>query len=251
MILKADKGNATVVVNAAKYNDKTNCLLCDSSVYSKLSKKSNPIIKITSDVSKYEWNLFKNQKITKVEYHFLHCSKGVIPRFYGLPKVHEVSMPIRPIVSFVNSPTYNLAKFLSRILSSLSVNRYSVCNSKEFVDYVQNFTISENEILVSFDVVSLFTSVPEDKALGLVSDFSSDESLASRTFPDIFVITLDLEHCFSSTIFSYKNSFFQTNLWHSHGFLHLSFLCFYLHGTHRTHSYHNISHPPVTLAEIY
>ena len=145
------------------------------------------------------WNLFKNQKITKAEYHFLHCSKGVIPRFYGLPKVHKVSVPLRPIVSFINSLTYNLSKFLSRILSSLLVNRYSVRNSKEFVDYVKNFTISENEILVSFDVVSLFTSVPVDKALGLVLDLlSSDESLASRTSLDISDITIGLEHCFSS-----------------------------------------------------
>ena len=102
-------------MNATECNDKINCLLSDSSVYSKLSKKSNPIIKITSDVNKYVWNLFKNQKITKAEYHFLHCSKGVIPRFYGLPKSQKVSVPLRPIVSFINSPTYNLSKFLSRI----------------------------------------------------------------------------------------------------------------------------------------
>ena len=155
-----------IVMNATEY--KIICLLNNSSVYSKLSKKSNPITKITSDVNKYVWNLFKNQKNTKAEYHFLHCSKGAIPRFYGLPKVHKVSVLLRPIVSFINSPMYNLSKFLSRILTSLLVNRYSVRNSKEFVDYIKNFTIFENEILVSFDVVSLFTSVPVDKALGLV-----------------------------------------------------------------------------------
>ena len=32
-------------------------------------------------------------------------------------------MPLRPFVSFINSPTYNLSKFLSCILSSLLVNR--------------------------------------------------------------------------------------------------------------------------------
>ena len=95
-------------------------------------------------------------------------------------------------------------------MSSLSVNRYSVRNSKEFVDYVKNFTTSENEILVSFDVVSLFTSVPVDKVLGLVLDLlSSDESLASRTSPDIPDITIGFEHCFFSTVFSYRNSFFK------------------------------------------
>ena len=39
--LEADKGNATVVMNATEHNDKINCLLSDSSIYSKLSKKSN------------------------------------------------------------------------------------------------------------------------------------------------------------------------------------------------------------------
>ena len=152
----------------------------------------------------------KIKKLLKPNIIFLHCSKVVIPRFYGLPKVHKVSVPLRPIVSFINSPTYNLSKFLSRILSRLSVNRYSVRNSKEFVDYVKNFTTSENELLVSFDVVSLFTSVPVDKVLGLVLDLvSSDEFLASRTSPDIPDITIGFEHCFSSTVFSYKNSFFK------------------------------------------
>ena len=118
-------------------------------------------------------------------------------------------MPLRPIVSFINSPTYNLSKFLSRILSSLLVNRYSVRNSKEFVDYVQNFTISESEILVSFDVVSLFTSVPMDKALNFVLELlASDESLSLRPSLAISDITIGLKH-FSSTVFSYKNSLFK------------------------------------------
>ena len=155
------------------------------------------------------WNLFKNQKITKAEYHFLLCSKGVIPRFYGLPKVHKVSVSLRPIVYFINSPTYNLSKFLFRVLSSLSVNRYSVCNSKEFVDHVKKFTISENEILVSFDVVSLFTSVPVDKVIGLVLDLFFYESFASRTSLDIPDITIGLEHFFLLLYFRKKNSFFK------------------------------------------
>ena len=62
VILKADKGKSTVALNAQEYDNKINCLLSDSSVYTKLSKKSNPITKITSDVNKYVWNLFKNKK---------------------------------------------------------------------------------------------------------------------------------------------------------------------------------------------
>ena len=86
-------------MNATKYNDKINCLLSDCFILKGIVKK------IKSDVNKYVWNLFKNQKLLKPNIIFLHCSKVVIPRFYGLPKLHKVSVSLRPIVSFINSPT--------------------------------------------------------------------------------------------------------------------------------------------------
>ena len=193
------------------------------------------------------------KKISKAEYHFLHCSKDVTSRIYGLPKIRKASVPLRLVVSFINSPTYNLSKFLSRILSSLLVNCCSVRNFKEFVDYVQNFTISESEILgfSFFDVVSLLISIPMDKALTsfqnfilLVNPYLCALSLA------ISDITIGLKHCFSSTVFSSKNSLFKQIFLHSYGLLHLSHYCFSLHGTCRTYSYYNISHPTISLAEI-
>ena len=45
VILKADKGNATIIMNATEFNDKINCLLSDSSVYSKLSKNQIRLLK--------------------------------------------------------------------------------------------------------------------------------------------------------------------------------------------------------------
>ena len=136
-----------------------------------------------------------------------HCSNAITPRFYGLPKIHKSSVPLRPIVSFVNSPTYNLSKFLSRVLSSLLKNNYSVRNSQEFVECIKNYSVEENECLVSFDV-SLFTSVPVDKALALVLElFASDDSLSSRTRLSISDIKQGLQICLNSTFFHTKNLF--------------------------------------------
>ena len=167
MILKVDKGGAIVVTKAKEYNDKINCLLSDSSVCSKLSKKSNSMFRITSNFNKYVWNLFKTKKISEAEYHSLHSFKDVIPRFYRLPKIQKVPLSLRLFVSF-----HHFQKFLSLILSSqVLINRCSVRNFKKFVDYNQNFTV-----LISFDVVHLYTSVPMDKILCLVLDLSSDGS---------------------------------------------------------------------------
>ena len=156
-------------------------------------------------------------------------------------------MPVRPNVSFINSPTYNLSKFLSRILFSLLVNRYSVHNSKEFVDYIQNFTISERKILVSFDVVSLFTYILMDKALDLVLELhTSDETLSLRTSLAISDIRIGLEHCFSSTVFSNKNSLFKQIFGTPMDFCVSPIVA----SLYMEHSYYNISHPTVSLAEI-
>ena len=89
-------------------------------------------------------------------------------RFYGLPKIHKANLPLRPIVSFVNSHTYNLSKFLCKIVSPLLKNSYSVKNSDEFANLIRSQCVGPNDIFVSFDVVSLFTSIPTDQALDLV-----------------------------------------------------------------------------------
>ena len=43
----------------------------------------------------------------------------MVPRIYGLPKIHKEGAPIRPIVNTIGSPTYYLAKFLAKKLRAL------------------------------------------------------------------------------------------------------------------------------------
>ena len=52
----------------------------------------------------------------------LKTSIAVPSRFYGLPKIHKVGHPLRPIVSFVGSPTYNLASYFSNAISKNVTN---------------------------------------------------------------------------------------------------------------------------------
>ena len=43
-------------------------------------------------------------------------------------------------------------------------------NSKEFVTKMEQIRLSENDILVSFDVVSLFTNVPVEEACTIAKE---------------------------------------------------------------------------------
>jgi hypothetical protein len=55
-------------------------------------------------------------RLAEEQYKQLYCNKIVTPKFYATIKTHKVDNPIRPIVSFIDSPTYKLAKFLSDLL---------------------------------------------------------------------------------------------------------------------------------------
>ena len=85
VILKADKGNATVVMNTEDYEEKVNSLLSDECTYKKLPTRPNPVNQITSRINQYVWNLYRNEKINKKCYYYLRCSNAMTPRFYGPP----------------------------------------------------------------------------------------------------------------------------------------------------------------------
>jgi hypothetical protein len=88
------------------------------------------------------------------------------PHLYGLPKIHKPDIPLRPIVSSIDSPSYGLAEFLHKILSPLAGNTSSFMkNSEHFITLIKDINLQNKDYLVSFHVVSLFTNVPVEEVL--------------------------------------------------------------------------------------
>ena len=118
-------------------------------------------------------DLKKAGRISDSTYKMLYSSDGLCPRFHGLSKIHKPGIPLRPIVSFVNSPTYAISGYLARILSPVVGNTdYSVKNPCEFADFIRDKTLNACEELVSLDVVSLFTKIPVDLAVKVAEEDS-------------------------------------------------------------------------------
>ena len=46
----------------------------------------------------------KNNKISDIDYNAIHPSGSYRPRLYGLPKVHKLNVPLRPILSIDEIP---------------------------------------------------------------------------------------------------------------------------------------------------
>ena len=76
-------------------------------------------------------------------------------------KIDKPNVPLRPIVSFVQSPRYQLSKHIPDLLSPLvGLSPSAVHNSMEFVQFIVSQTPSDDEVVVSLDMVSLFTNIP-------------------------------------------------------------------------------------------
>ena len=68
------------------------------------------------------------------------------------------------------SPTTQLIKFLASYLMPLTENEYNIKNTTDFAARLQNRTLGKDEILVSYDVSSLFTEVPLDEIFDHIID---------------------------------------------------------------------------------
>ena len=92
------------------------------------------------------------------------------PRFYGLPEIHKANCPMYPIVSACGTVTYQLAKFLTKILQRYTgITSSFVKDSKSFSEHLRLVNISEEDELVSFDISALFASIPVPIALDVIN----------------------------------------------------------------------------------
>ena len=67
---------------------------------------------------------------TKIQHKI--AQKCNTSKAYGLIKIHKQGFSVRPIISTINSPTYNLSKFFSQFLQSkLKKTKSHIDNSLE------------------------------------------------------------------------------------------------------------------------
>ncbi|KFD50496.1 hypothetical protein M513_08723 [Trichuris suis] len=212
VITKADKGNVVVVMDMPFYLDRMSTLL------------SNPVYKpIQEDPTK---NLHKTLKhlisefaretgdetLSKIGKRLGHPSSYQCPEMYGLPKIHKVDIPFRPVVSSINSIFSELSSYLKRLIRPLvGKQRSAVKNSKTFCEELKHINIGSTDIMVSYDVKDLFTNVPRPDTLQvLMALLSSDVTLPQRTKLNPFHIVKLCSFCMlEGNIFHFRGSFYK------------------------------------------
>lgn len=192
VLLKADKGGAIVILDKSDYVNKMIDHLSNSGCYVKLKK--NPLKYVPKVVAA---TIKSNLSLSPLSRKLIE-SNPLTPRIYGLPKIHKFGAPLRPIVNTISGPTCFLAKFLALKLKPLVGRTDSfVKDSGSFVKELKDVKSDPRDLLVSFDVVSLYTQIPIQEAIYVISQITDHDT------------TKLVGLCLTLTFFSFQGEFYE------------------------------------------
>ena len=162
IIRKTDKASCYAILNTSDYYEKLDDILNDDTKFKRIKKDTTNDIKIKANKLITANNaLIGGFKLDKIIGDF---SPGYI---YGTVKTHKPGNPLRPIISQIPSPVYEISKKLNEIISKYIPDKYIVKSTTDFIDLLDNCE-NNNGIIASLDAESLFTNVPVKETINII-----------------------------------------------------------------------------------
>ena len=163
IITKADKGGAVVIMDVKDYITKQ---------HDNLELSNDP-----TDLHAERINIidqFKNEGIIAEKVaKGLKVDNPKTPKMSTLPKLHNEGIPGRPVIDSMNCHSMQISKYVDYHLQPEVVKLKSYTkDSTDTIHKISQFQdkINETDILVSMDVRSLYTNIPNDEGLIAVRD---------------------------------------------------------------------------------
>ena len=165
IILKADKGNTTVIMDRDTYTEKTYTFINNNNIKRIIE---DPTEKFHTDMNKAISNC-----VNLFDYGTRLHIKQINPQapvMTGLPKIHKENTPIRPLINFKTAPGYKAAKKLEKIIKNNIIlnNNMSIKNNDEFIEKITKIKISKQLKIASFDVVNMYTNIPINETIDIL-----------------------------------------------------------------------------------
>ena len=215
VITRPDKGNGVVILKLSDYVQKMNAILCDESKFQRLGsvETHDSTLQQERALQAFLLRAHKDGHIAKETYDRIRPVGSSRPRMYGLPKLHKEGVPLRPILSMVNAPQHEMAKWLGEVLRPV-VAKYGkrmLKDSFEFCDNLQELerTVDvDNSFMCSFDIVSLFTNIPLKETIDIVlNSLYRDPQISPPSQPEnllrklLLKATSEVEFSFDGTMY--------------------------------------------------
>ena len=171
IVSKADKGGACVIMDVDDYITEANRQLNDERFYKKVDE--NPTSLHAALVDNAIDDLKLKGHLEEKMANQLKTSNPKTPRLYLLPKIHKPGNPGRPVVSSIGCHTERISQFVDHHLQPLNQNLPSyVKDTTDFLQKLKNIPeVPKDTILVTMDVRSLYTNVPNDEGIEAVKSY--------------------------------------------------------------------------------
>lgn len=170
-ILRSDKGKHTVIISKEEYFSKLRALICSSDDYIPIEKLELNTLEDMNN--KFVEELFSLKVIDNKNQLWDSCC--LVSQMYGLIKIHKSNFPVRPITSACGAPGFKLSSFFAKILSVVFPEPgFHVKNSLMVAQKLQTIKIDDDDTIVSFDVISMFTNITTELMLHIIEKRKND-----------------------------------------------------------------------------
>ena len=185
VIKPADKGSATVVMSKDDYLSRVMHHLNNTHFYEKLS--DDPTERFTAEIRSLLEEMKDKKVLEKENFCFLQPRNVRTSPFYILPKIHKPGIPGRPIVSSCGAPTEKISYFVDHHLNPLvkKIPSY-IKDTNDFLTKLQQLgDLSSESLLVTLDVVSLYTNIPHQEGLDAYREILNPREVLNPPTEDI------------------------------------------------------------------
>ena len=171
ILKKADKGTTTVVMNRENKINEGQIQLDDRNNYQPLDK---PMVRDTFQRVKHfiiNNSLRQAGCIDEMTAKWFNQTPDPprIPVFYTLTKILKPTLVGRPILSRCDGPTERLSSFVDKLLQPIAqIQESYLKDMTHFIRFIENTRVPRNAFLVSMDVTSLYTNIPQEEGITLV-----------------------------------------------------------------------------------
>ena len=207
VICKADKGGAVVICSVNDYIKEADRQLSDRNFYKKLPH--NPTSEHAALVDNAIDNLKIQGKLDGKMADKMKTDNPKTPRFYLLPKIHKPDNPGRPVVSSIDCHTEKISHFVDHHLQPL--NKALPSYVQDTTDFLQKLRalpeeLPEDALLVTMDVRSLYTNVPNQEGIEAVKSYLRARAKPSdRSLSQVIATFLSLILTLNNFVFNDEN----------------------------------------------
>ena len=144
--------------------------LSDPNYYAPLNE--DPTKTVSEKITQSLITMRSRGLISEENLDYLSPNKCTIGHFYLLPKIHKKNIPGRPICSSVTHPTANISKFVdAHIQKYVPTTKSYIRDTQDFISKIKEIgPIPEGSFLVTLDVSSLYTNIPNQEGITAVAD---------------------------------------------------------------------------------